>query len=50
VITLKRNKFFCAKIERVFFKNSVKVGLGSTSNIGKGGKPNTRCTPPLLAF
>jgi len=32
-------KIFCAKIERVFLKNSVKVGLQSTSNIGSGSLP-----------
>ena len=31
--------FFCAKIERAIFTNSVKVGLQSTSNIGSGSLP-----------
>jgi len=35
-------KIFCAKIERVFFTNSAKVGLCSTYNMGKGGRSNTR--------
>ncbi len=39
MMTLKRNKFFCAKIERVFFTNSVKVDVCSTSNTGEGVRP-----------